>query len=60
MVKPEIDSHLKRLGYDWISITPEDVGKNLKNKRQNVGKLMLHLHQIICIRLLNVFTITKS
>ena len=33
MVKPEIEPSLKRLGYDWISISPEEVGKELKKQK---------------------------
>lgn len=33
MAKPELEPHLKRLGYDWKSITPEDVGKELKKQK---------------------------
>jgi len=33
MTKPEIEPHLKHLGYDWISISPEDVGKELKKQK---------------------------
>ena len=33
MTKPEIEPHLKHLGYDWTSITPEDVGKELKKHK---------------------------
>ena len=31
--KPEIESNLKRLGYDLISIQPEEVGKELKRQK---------------------------
>ena len=33
MTKPELDPSLKRLGYDWISIQPEEVGKELKRQK---------------------------
>jgi len=33
MTKPPIEPHLKHLGYDWISISPEDVGKELKKQK---------------------------
>ncbi len=33
MTKPEIEPHLKHLGYDWINISPEDVGKELKKQK---------------------------
>ena len=33
MTKPELESHLKRLGYDWINIPPEEVGKELKRQK---------------------------
>lgn len=33
MVKPPVEPYLKHLGYDWISISPEDVGKELKKQK---------------------------
>lgn len=33
MTKPEIEPRLKHLGYDWTSIPPEDVGKELKKQK---------------------------
>ena len=33
MTKPQIEQYLKHLGYDWVSITPEDVGKELKKQK---------------------------
>ena len=39
MVKPEIESSLKRLVYDWTSIQPEEVGKELKRQNAECWKV---------------------
>jgi hypothetical protein len=33
MTKPKIEQNLKILGYDWVGISPEDVGEELKKQK---------------------------
>lgn len=39
MTKPKISQNLKILGYDWISISPDDVGKELKKQKAECWSL---------------------
>jgi len=39
MPKPELNSHLKRLGYDWYRASPEDVANQVKKALEQAEEI---------------------